>query len=73
MLHGIINGIVLYQAERVKAAPTARILNVVDWWCGPRPSYGKWAEMARQLSRGVRPSGHPQRLELISFFRLAVL
>jgi len=31
------------------------------WWCGPRrSSYERWAEMARQLFRGVRPIGHPQ-------------
>jgi len=26
----------------------------------PAPSYERWAEIARQLSRWVRPSGHPQ-------------
>jgi len=29
-------------------------------WCDPRPSLERWAEMVRQLPRGVRPSGRPQ-------------
>jgi len=30
-----------------------------SWWHSPRSSFECGAEMARQLSRGVRPSGHP--------------
>jgi len=32
------------------------------WWCGPRPSLERWAKIARQLPRGARPSGRPNRL-----------
>jgi len=39
------------------AAPMSRRLNVM---VRPPPSYERWIEMMRQLSRGVRPSGHPQ-------------
>jgi len=27
------------------------------WWCSSRPFYEWWTEIARQLTRGVRPSG----------------
>jgi len=30
------------------------------WWCSSRPLFERWAEMARQLSQGNRPSGCPQ-------------
>jgi len=37
-----------------------------SWWYSPRPSYGRWAEMASQLSR---PSGRPQSLESTTYRR----
>jgi len=34
-------------------------LAVSTWWCGPSPFYKRLTEMARQLSREIRPFGHP--------------
>jgi len=52
--------------QRVSAGAARRFLHqrlaTSTWWCGPRPSYERWAEMARQLPRRVRPSGRPNRL-----------
>jgi len=36
------------------------------WWCGPRPSYDKWAKMVRQLYWRVWPSGRPQLTKFFS-------
>jgi len=44
-------------AKPTANVPTSRRLNVV---VRSPPSYERWAEMARQLLRGVRPSGCPQ-------------
>jgi len=52
-------------------------LATTSWWCRPRinvspphrggavpaPSYERWPELARQLSRGVQPSGHSHSSE----------
>jgi len=36
-------------------------------WCGLRPTYERWTEMARQLPREVRPSRRLQSSGVISF------
>jgi len=45
------------ETEKAHTVPTSRRLNVV---VRSPPSLERWAEMARQLPRGVRLSGYPQ-------------
>jgi len=41
-----------------KSLAIAQRLTLSMWRCNPRPSTERWAKMARQISRGVRPYGH---------------
>jgi len=43
--------------ETIGPAPT---LAATSWWFDPSPSTERWAEMARKISWGIRPSGRPQ-------------
>jgi len=49
----------LKEAER-ESAQQHQCLAALSWQYNPRFSSKWWAEMARQLFRGVRPSGHHQ-------------
>jgi len=52
--------------RKILYCSTSRRLNAV---VRSLPSYERWAEMARQLPRGVRPSGRPQSSGKILSFK----
>jgi len=46
--------------DRTSETSVEQRLATSSWWCSPRFSIKRWAEMTRQIFRGIRPSGLPQ-------------